>query len=95
MTAKSQRLLRESYASLSAANPDFNDATTKARIALETGRAAILLAQSQQPATSRAERYLGPALAFLRNEAIVTLTEEQALASVYSLISQVLMFREA
>ena len=81
------RLLRESYASLSAANPDFNDATTKARIALETvaRRSARAVATAREQAAPNDT--WGPALAFLRNEAIVTLPEEQALASVYSLIS--------
>ena len=81
------RLLRESSASISAADPDLNDATTKARIALETvaRRSAAAVATARQQAAPNDT--WGSALAFLRAQGIVTLPEENALASVYSLIS--------
>ena len=81
------RLLRESSAGISAAEPDLNDATTKARIALETivRRSAAAVATARQQAAPNDT--WGSALAFLRTQGIVTLPEENALASVYSLIS--------
>lgn len=68
--------------------PDFNESTTKVRIALETvaRRAAPALAARSgiaPPADS-----WGAALAFLRlNGGLLTVQEEQALSAVYTLIS--------
>ena len=82
-----RRLLQESYASISAAAPDFNDATTKARIALETvaRRSAARVATAREKAAPVDS--WGAALAFLYTEEIVTKPEEDALAKVYKLIS--------
>jgi hypothetical protein len=82
-----RRLLQESHASVSAVPPDFNDGTTKARIALETlaRRSASAVAASRgEPAPTDT---WGAALAFLRAEAVITQPEEEALAKVYTLIS--------
>ena len=85
--AEVRRLLQESYASISAAAPDFNDATTKARIALETvaRRSAARVAAAREK-TAPADTW-GAALAFLYKERVVTKHEEEALAKVYTLIS--------
>ena len=81
------RLLRKSSTSISSAEPDFTDATTKARITLETvarrAAAAIAISRGKAPPDDT----WGNALAFLRSEEVVTVTEEKALASVYKLIS--------
>ena len=77
-----RRLAHESYSSLTAAQPDYNDATTKARIVLETiaRRAAVEVAAARvKPAPHDA---WGAALAFLRNECAIEQPEEQALATV-------------
>lgn len=84
---KVRRLLRESHASISAAPPDFNDGTTKARIGLETiaRRSAAKIANCRGK-TAPVDKW-GHALVFLRGEAVITLSEEEALAAVYTLIS--------
>lgn len=82
-----RRLLRESYGSLSATPPDFNDATTKARIALESiarRAAAAIAARSAQPAPADT---WGSALHYLRVGGLMSREEEEALAKVYTLIS--------
>jgi hypothetical protein len=68
--------------------PDFNEATTKVRIALET------VARRAAPALAARRTFpppndtWGAALSFLRTgAAILTLQEEQALSSMYTLIS--------
>ena len=82
-----RRLLRDSYTSMSATPPDFNDGTTKARIALET----VVRRSAAAIATARAKTApldtWGAALFFLRQEGVITLPEEEALAKVYTLIS--------
>ena len=85
--AEVRRLLQDSYASISSAEPDFNDATTKARIALETvaRRSAVRVAAAREKAVP-ADTW-GAALAFLYEEQVVTKLEEEALAKVYTLIS--------
>ncbi|MEX2526469.1 MAG: hypothetical protein WEA09_02420 [Gemmatimonadota bacterium] len=82
-----RRLLRESHEDLAATPPDFNGGTTKARIALETvvRRSAAKIASSRMvPAPD--DRW-GAALAFLKDQEVVTTVEEEALAKVYTLIS--------
>ena len=81
------RLLHDSSASLSAAIPDFNDATTKARIGLETvaRRSAMALAIAAGRPTP--QDTWGHALANLRDEGVITPAEDTALASIYTLIS--------
>lgn len=84
---KLRRLLRESYESIAATPPDLNGSTTKARIALETivRRAAAAIARrrgKQAPSDS-----WGAALQYLRSEAVLAPTEEEAIAKVYTLIS--------
>ena len=82
-----RRLLRGSYENASAMQPDFNGATTKARIALETvaRRSAPRIAlQRRQPAPPD---NWGAALSFLRAQEVITAFEEQAFAKAYTLIS--------
>jgi hypothetical protein len=82
-----RRLLHESYVSISATPPDFNDATTKARIAMETvaRRSAPTIAARRNKAAP-ADSW-GAALTFLRQEGVIALREEEALVKVYTLIS--------
>ena len=82
-----RQLLHDSRILASAARPDFNSATTKARIALEkiARRSASKLAARLGKAPVR-DRW-GSALSFLRSEGVITKQEEEALAKVYSLIS--------
>ena len=72
---------------MSTAAPDFNGATTKARIVLETvaRRSAKNVAAARNKPLSRDA--WGAALEFLRHEEIITKAEEEALAKVYTLIS--------
>lgn len=82
-----RRMLGESYSSMSASPPNFNDSTTKARIALETvaRRTAPLVATKRsRPAPQDS---WGSALHFLKAEDVITQAEEDALAKVYTLIS--------
>lgn len=81
------RLLRESAASLSAAEPDFNNATTKARIALETIARRSAAARATAAGRPAPEDTWGHALADLRDHGGISLAEENALASIYTLIS--------
>lgn len=82
-----RQLLQESFRSISASPPDFNGATTKARIALETisRRTATSIAKTrgQKPPEDK----WGPSLSALRRHGVITELEEEALAKVYSLIS--------
>ena len=82
-----RRLLGEAYASMSVAVPDFNGATTKARIVLETvarrSAKTVAAARSRPPSQDT----WGAALEFLRYEEVITKAEEEALAKVYTLIS--------
>ena len=82
-----RQLLRESHLSCSSTPPDFNNGTTKARIALETVacRSAFRVAADRGKAAS--EDTWGAALAFLQAETVITRAEEEALAKVYTLIS--------
>jgi hypothetical protein len=82
-----RRLLRDSHTSIAATPPDFNDATTKARIALETiaRRSASSLARRRNAVV--AQDTWGAALAFLRDQGVIDRPEEEALAKVYTLIS--------
>lgn len=83
-----QRLLRESHESMGATPPDFNDATTKARIALETiARRSTARIASNRTKTAPEDNW-GNALTFLRNESVITQAAEEALAKVYTLISE-------
>lgn len=82
-----RRLLRESHSDISDTPPDFNGGPTKARIALETlaRRSAAAVANAcglPVPVDS-----WGVALGFLRQQSVITLPEEEALAKVYTLIS--------
>jgi len=87
LDGKIQRLLQDSHRSMSATPPDLNDATTKARIALETiaRRSATSIANARgiQPPEDR----WGSALLFLGEQAVIARAEEDALAKVYTLIS--------
>jgi hypothetical protein len=82
-----RQLLRESYLSCSSTPPDFNDGTTKARIALETvARRSASRVAADRGNVAPADTW-GAALAFLRAETVITQAEEEALAKVYTLIS--------
>ena len=82
-----RRVLRESFASMSASPPDYNDSTTKARIALETvARRAAWLVASARNLTPPADKW-GTAITFLRQAQVIVQAEEEALAKVYTLIS--------
>jgi hypothetical protein len=82
-----RRLLRESHDDISAAPPDYNGSTTKARIALETiarrGAANLGTRHGRSPTQDS----WGAALHFLKAEGVITQVEEDALAKVYTLIS--------
>jgi hypothetical protein len=82
-----RRLFRESQDALAGVPPDYNTASTKARISLETlaRRSSAAIAQSRNldaPSDS-----WGGALSFLRSHAVIEKVEEEALAKVYTLIS--------
>jgi hypothetical protein len=81
-----ERAVNEAAQAFRSDPPDFNESTTKVRIALETvaRRAAPALAVRRNiPADT-----WGAALAFFRVSAgLLTLQEEQALSAVYTLIS--------
>jgi hypothetical protein len=83
-----ERALSEAAEAFRSEPPDFNESTTKVRIALETvvRRAApAIAARRGLPAP---QDTWGATLGFLRLSAqILTLQEEQALASMYTLIS--------
>ena len=82
-----RRMLQDSHVSMSGLPPDFNDATTKARIALETvaRRSAANIAEHRGIAPP-ADRW-GSSLALLRAEGVICTVEEEALAKIYTLIS--------
>jgi hypothetical protein len=67
--------------------PDYNGATTKVRIALETvaRRAAAVVARKK--GSSYPDDSWGKALQFLRSCGVIELTEEEVLARVYTFIS--------
>lgn len=82
-----RRVLRESHSSMSASPPDLNDATTKARIALETvARVAASRIAAERGKDAPSDKW-GSALCFLRVEGVISQTEEEAFAGVYKLIS--------
>ena len=85
--SKVRQLLRESHENIGAVPPDFNGATTKARIALETiaRRSASIIANNRTK-TPPSDTW-GAALSFLRAEGVIRLPEEEAIAMVYTLIS--------
>lgn len=82
-----RRMLRESHSSISAASPNLNDATTKARIALENvGRRAASRVATKRSKAAPPDTW-GSALHFLRAEGIISQAEEDAVTKVYTLIS--------
>ena len=67
--------------------PDYNDSTTKVRIALETtARRAATQRAAAGGAPYPADTW-GNALAYLRNAGVLEVDEEQMLARVYTFIS--------
>ena len=82
-----RRLLRKSYGNAIAVQPDYNGATSKARIALETvvRRSASKIA-SQRGRAAPLDSW-GPALSFLRAQEVIATSEEQAFAKAHTLIS--------
>ncbi|HVT37652.1 MAG TPA: hypothetical protein VHE78_01285 [Gemmatimonadaceae bacterium] len=82
-----RKLLDESRSAMLDANPDFNEATTKARIALETvGRRAARQVSEQRGHAAPSDTW-GAALAALRAEGVISQIEEEALAKIYTLVS--------
>jgi hypothetical protein len=81
------RMIRDSHSALSATPPDYNDSTTKARIALETIARRSVSKISHTRGKASPQDTWGPALNFLRLEGVITRAEEEALAKVYTLIS--------
>jgi hypothetical protein len=82
------RALNEAAEAFRSQPPDFNESTTKVRIALETiarGAAPTIAAHRGIPAPGDT---WGAALGFLRMTAqLMTVQEEQAVSAVYTLIS--------
>jgi hypothetical protein len=82
-----EQLLNASAAAFVASPPDFNEATSKVRIALET----VARRAAQEIATRRGlpppNDSWGAALHFLRAQGLLTVPEENAIASHYTLIS--------
>lgn len=82
-----RRLLRDSREGIAGDSPDYNGATTKARISLETTarRMAAQLAAARRIAPPT--ETWGAALLFLRQQGVLTHPEEEALAKIYTLVS--------
>lgn len=79
--------VENSSKSFVAAPPDFNDSTTKVRIALETvaRRAATMIAIKKGGGYSSDS--WGKALEFLRTAGVIELEDEKIIAMVYKFIS--------
>jgi hypothetical protein len=80
-------LLEGSRAGLLAVPPDFNGATTKARIALETIARRGAKRVADRTGNAPPVDQWGSALSFLRIQNVIVLGEEEALAKMYTLIS--------
>lgn len=82
-----EQALNDAAASFNANPPDFNDATVKSRLALETigRRAATGLAQRR--GLQHADDRWGPALLLLRQGGVIDQDEEQLIARVYTFVS--------
>jgi hypothetical protein len=83
-----QRAVNEAAQAFRSEPPDFNESTTKVRIALETvGRRGASAIAMRRGIAAPADTW-GAALGFLRISAqLMTVQEEQALSAVYTLIS--------
>jgi hypothetical protein len=82
-----RRCVEESADAFVREPPDFNDSTTKVRIALEsTARRAAAQRAAAGGAPYPTDTW-GNALAYLRNAGVLELEEEQTLARVYTFIS--------
>lgn len=83
-----ERALNEAVQAFRSNPPDFNESTTKVRIALETvARRAAPAIAGRRGIPAPADTW-GSSLTFLRISAqLITLQEEQTLAAVYTLIS--------
>jgi len=83
-----ERAVNEAAQAFRSDPPDFNESTTKVRIALETvARRAAPAIAARRGIPPPADTW-GAALAFLRlNAHVMTVQEEQAVSSVYTLIS--------
>jgi hypothetical protein len=84
-----RKCIEESAKSFMAEPPDYNEATTKVRIALETiARRAATKVADTKGGVAYPEDSWGKALAFLKKEGVLELEEEQTMVRVYTFISQ-------
>lgn len=83
-----ERALNEAAEAFRSEPPDFNESTTKVRIALETVARRVAPAIAARRGLPPPQDTWGATLTFLRmNAQLLTLQEEQALAAMYTLIS--------